>query len=32
VLGVYALEGLGMEVDVTTGKLKKAESILALNC
>jgi predicted aspartyl protease len=30
VLGVYALEGLGLEVDVTTGKLKEAESILAL--
>jgi predicted aspartyl protease len=30
VLGVYALEGLGLEVDVTTGKLKEAETILAL--
>jgi predicted aspartyl protease len=30
VLGVYALEGLGLEVDVTTGKLKEAELILAL--
>ena len=30
VLGVHALEGLGLEVDVTTGKLKEAETILAL--
>jgi predicted aspartyl protease len=30
VIGLHALEGLGLEVDVTTGKLKEAESILAL--
>ncbi len=30
VLGLHALEGLGLEVDVTTGELKEAEAILAL--
>jgi predicted aspartyl protease len=30
VLGVHALEGLGLEVDVATGKLKEVEAILAL--
>lgn len=30
VLGVHALEGLGLEVDPLTSKLKKAEAILAL--
>ncbi|MFQ6094513.1 MAG: aspartyl protease family protein [Candidatus Bathyarchaeia archaeon] len=30
VLGVYALEGLGLEVDPTTGELRKSEAILAL--
>ncbi len=30
VLGVYALEGLGLEVDPTTKELRKSEAILAL--
>lgn len=30
VLGVHALEGLGLEVDPTTGELRKSEAILAL--
>jgi predicted aspartyl protease len=30
VLGVYALEGLGLEVDPTTHELRKSEAILAL--
>jgi len=30
VLGVYALEGLGLEVDPATKKLKKSGAILAL--
>jgi predicted aspartyl protease len=30
VLGIYALEGLGLEVDPTTRGLKKSEAILAL--
>jgi len=30
VLGVYALEGLGLEVDPTTKQLRKAEALLAL--
>jgi predicted aspartyl protease len=30
VLGIYALEGLGLEVDPTTKELKKSEAILAL--
>ena len=30
VLGVYALEGLGLEVDPTTKELRKTEAILAL--
>jgi predicted aspartyl protease len=30
VLGVYALEGLGLEIDPITRKLKKSQAILAL--
>ncbi len=30
VLGLHALEGLGLEVDPVTGKLKETEAILAL--
>ncbi|MCP8315501.1 MAG: retroviral-like aspartic protease family protein [archaeon] len=30
VLGVYALEGLGLEVDPVTKELRKAESMLAI--
>jgi predicted aspartyl protease len=30
VLGVYTLEGLGLEVDPTTKELRKSEAILAL--
>jgi len=30
VLGVYALEGLGLEVDPTTEQLRKVEALLAL--
>jgi predicted aspartyl protease len=30
VLGLHALEGLGLEVDPVTGKLRESESILAL--
>jgi predicted aspartyl protease len=30
VLGAHALEGLGLEIDLTSGKLKEAEAILAL--
>jgi predicted aspartyl protease len=30
VLGIHALEGLGLEVDPVTGKLRESESILAL--
>jgi predicted aspartyl protease len=30
VLGVYALEGLGLEIDPITRKLKKSQTILAL--
>jgi predicted aspartyl protease len=30
VLGVHALEGLGLEVDPTTKRLRKAEAILAV--
>ena len=30
VLGVHALEGLGMEVDPTTGKLRRVRAILAV--
>jgi len=30
VLGVHALEGLGLEVDPTTKELRKSEAILAL--
>jgi len=30
VLGVHALEGLGLEVDPTTRELRKSEAILAL--
>lgn len=30
VLGVYALEGLGLEVDPSTRELRKSEAILAL--
>jgi len=30
VLGVYALEGLGLEVDSATKELRKSEAILAL--
>jgi len=30
VLGVHALEGLGLEVDPTTKQLRKAEALLAL--
>ncbi len=30
VIGVYALEGLRLEVDPTTGKLRKVEALLAL--
>lgn len=32
VLGLHALEGLGLEVDPITKKLKEVEAILALNC
>jgi predicted aspartyl protease len=31
VLGVYALEGLGLEIDPTTKELRKSEAILALS-
>jgi predicted aspartyl protease len=30
VLGVHALEGLRLEVDVITGKLKEVEAVLAI--
>lgn len=30
VLGIYALEGLGLEVDPATKELRKSEAILAL--
>ena len=30
VLGVHALEGLGLQVDPTTGELRRAEAILAV--
>ena len=30
VLGVHALEGLGLEVDPTTGELRRSEAILAI--
>lgn len=32
VFGLHALEGLGLEVDPITKKLKEVEAVLALNC